>query len=116
MDVAEDEGGAVEPGCLAEGGHVGGHVEVAVAELPVGVLVAGDGVHLHVDGEEVVAGVGAGGRDLVEEEAGVEALAVKAAVEVGEGEGDGVDLAGVDFGAEGVEGEEAAGFGHRCRE
>ena len=54
---------------------VGYQVEVAVAEFPVGIAVAGDRLHLHVDGEQVVAGMGADRVGVIEEEPGVEALA-----------------------------------------
>ena len=94
IDVAVDEGGAFLPTEAAEGGHVGDEVEVAVAEFPVGELVAGDGVHFGVGGEQVVAGVGAVAGDVVEEEPGVEALAHEAAVVIGEGGDDGVDVTG----------------------
>jgi hypothetical protein len=68
-------------------------VHVAVAELPVGEGVARHRLHLHVDGEEIVAGVAARACDLVHEHLGVEALAHEAAVVVGEARDHGLDLA-----------------------
>ena len=52
----------------AQGGEVGAHDEVAVAALPGRHRVAVDGVHVDVDGEQVVAALGAVRQDLVEEE------------------------------------------------
>ena len=79
---------------------VGVHGEVAVAAVPGGHRVAVDGVHLGVDGEEVVAALGAVLEDLVEEEAGGEPLALEPPLHVGEGQDDGVDLAARDEGAQ----------------
>ena len=91
--VAKDERGGLEPGDAAQRRKVGHHVEVAVAALPVGHLVAGDGIHLHVERQQVVAPLDrlpvAGG---VHEVLGVEALAHQPALHVGEGDDDGVDL------------------------
>ena len=69
-------------------------MEVTVAELPIGELVAGDRLHLHVDGEKIVAAVGTIGGAAFEEELGVEAFTHEAAVEIGEDHEDGVDLIG----------------------
>ena len=104
-DVAQHQRRAVEPVGGAQGGEVGNQVHVAVAELPVGEVVAGDRLHLHVGGEQVVAPVRAVGRHLVEEHAGVVALAHEPAVVVGEPDDDGVDGVGRHRVAQGVEGE-----------
>ena len=61
-DVAEHDRRSGRPAAAAQGGEVGDEVEVAVAALPVGVGVALDRFHLHVDGEQVVAGVASGRR------------------------------------------------------
>jgi len=103
VDIAVDEGGLGLPGGEAEGGEVGEEVEVAVAEFPVGEAVAGDGLHFGVGGEEVVAGVGAMGGDVIEEEGGVEAFAHESAVVIGEGGDDGFNGTGVDELLEGGE-------------
>src|SRR5207253_7671048 len=68
-------------------------VEVTVAELPAGEFVAGGRIHLHVDGEEVVAGMRPMLGDVVDEHLGVEALAQQPAVVVGKTYNDGLDLA-----------------------
>jgi hypothetical protein len=70
------------------------HLEVAVAALPRGHLVAADRVHLDVDGEQVVAGLGAVLGDHVEEVARGQPLALQAALHVAEREQDGVDRPG----------------------
>ncbi len=57
FEIAKDDGRCRKPIRYPEGVQVRHHVEVAVAELPVGVLVAGYRFHLHVDGQQVVAGV-----------------------------------------------------------
>ena len=90
--VAEHHRGAVEPRADAHRRQVRHEVDVAVPAGPVAEAVALDRFHLHVDGEEVVAGVGAAG-GVVEEESGVETLAHQPAVEIGEGDDDGVDRA-----------------------
>ena len=68
-------------------------MDVAVAALPVREPVARDRLHLHVDGQQVVAGVAAVRERVLEEEVRVEALAHEAPVVVGEDDEDGVDLA-----------------------
>ena len=72
-------------------------LHVAVAALPRGDRVAVDGVHVDVDAEQVVAALGAVARAThVEEVAPVQPLALQPALHVGEGDDDGVDLAGLD--------------------
>ena len=71
---------------------VGDHRHVAVAALPRRDRVAVDGVHLDVDGEQVVAALGAVLGELLDEEPGRRALADEAALHVGERDDDGVDL------------------------
>ena len=114
LHVAEHEGGLVEPARDAQRRQVGHQVDVAVAELPVGELVARHRLHLHVDGEQVVAGVAAVRRDLVEEHLGVEALAHQAAVVVGEAGEHGLDLALRHHALQLLQRQHAAGFIHRC--
>jgi hypothetical protein len=93
LHVAQHERGLLQPAGDAQRGEVDHHVHVAVAELPVGERVAGDRLHLHVDGEQVVAGVAAVLGDLLDEHLGVEALAHQAAVVVGEAGDHGLDFA-----------------------
>ena len=54
-----------QPGNHSQGAHVGRHHHVAVARLPTRHSVSVDGVHLHIDREQVVAAFGAVGRDLL---------------------------------------------------
>ncbi len=106
------------PSCHGHGPQrveVGLHLEVAVAALPRGHRVAVDGVHLDVDGEQVVARLGAVLDDLVEEVARGQALALQAALHVGQRQQDGVDLAGVDLRAQLVEGHRSRHTPHQCR-
>ena len=90
-------------GMSAQRVEVGLHLEVAVAALPRRHRVAADGVHLDVDGEQVVAGLGAVLGDLVEEVRRGQPLALQAALHVGEREQHGVDLAAADRRAQLVE-------------
>ncbi len=90
--VAQHEGGPVGPGRRAQGGQVGDKMEIAVAPLPVGVAVAGHRLHLHVDGQQVIAAVGAVADGIVDEEAGVESFAHRSTEMIGEGHDHRVDL------------------------
>ena len=75
-------------------GEVGHEVDVAVAELPAGELVAGHRLHLHVDGEQVVAAVRAVGGDVARRRSPAsKRLPTEPAVVVGEPDDHGVDLA-----------------------
>ncbi len=101
VDEAERRGG--QPRHRHQGGEVGRHHEVAVAARPRGHGIAVDRVHLHVDGQQVVAGLGAVGDDLVEKEARVHALALQPSLHVGQAQQHRVDAAVGDLRAELVE-------------
>ncbi len=96
-EVTDDDGRGIAPSGRAKRAHVGHEMEVAVAERPVGVVVAGNGFHLDVDREEIIAGVAAVGRGVIEEEATVEPLSHEPTVVIGEGDDHRVDLAGFDL-------------------
>ena len=100
MCIAHHECGTVGPPAGADAGRVGDHVEVAVAALPAGVGIPLDRIHLHVDGEQIVAGVAAICERAVQEELGVVPFAHQAPVVIGERQHDGVDPAGLDLDAE----------------
>ncbi len=70
--------------------------EVAVAALPRRHRVAVHGVHLDIDGEQVVAPLGTVLDDLVDEVPGGQSLALQPALHVCEGDDDRVDGAGID--------------------
>ena len=72
---------------------VGGHHHVAVTGLPAGDGVAVDGVHVDVDGQQVVAAFGAVLGDVVDEQPRRDPLAGEPALHVGEGHDHRVDLA-----------------------
>ncbi len=57
LQVAQHDGRSVEPTGVPQRAQVGHEVKVAVTLLPVGKFVARDRLHLHVDGEQVIAGV-----------------------------------------------------------
>jgi hypothetical protein len=97
-EIAQHQRGAFLPGDAAQRRHVGDHRMIAIAGFPARRLVAGHRLHLHVDGQEVVAAVcfvlGA-----VEEVLDVEPLADQAALHVGVRGDHRIDLArlGGDF-------------------
>ena len=95
-DVGEAHRGPLLPGDQPQRAEVRAHHEVAVAALPGGHREALDRRHVDVDGEQVVAPLGAVLGDLVEEVVRDEALAHQAPLHVGDGEEDGVDLATLD--------------------
>ena len=100
-DVAEDERRPFQPRNPPQRVQVGLEEEVAVAPLPVGDRIPGDGVHLHVEREQVVAALDAVLGDLAfEEELPVHALPHEAALHVGEGDDDRVDRAALDLGSQ----------------
>ncbi len=117
-DVAQHERGAVEPGDPAQRPHVGDDPEVTVAPFPVGHLVARDGIHLHVEREQVVAPLDTVLDHVREEVLRLDALAEQATLHVGERGDDGVDRSFADLLAQVVEREHpgrsagAAGAGH----
>jgi hypothetical protein len=101
LHVAEHERRPLEPGDPAEGGQVRPDVEVAVALLPARERIAGHGVHLHLEREQVVAPLHPVLRvHLVEEELGLETLAHQPPLHVGEGDDDRVDRTGFDLSAQ----------------
>src|SRR5438132_1588142 len=53
--IAQHERGRLEPWDAAQGSHVGMQVEVAITAVPVGDLVTRYRIHLHVEGQELVA-------------------------------------------------------------
>ncbi len=95
-EVGHQHRRALVPGDRAQGVEVGLHHEVAVAALPRRHLVAGDGLHVDVDREQVVAALGAVLDHLVEEVGSGQPLALEAPLHVGDRQQDGVDLAVLD--------------------
>src|SRR6185295_8123816 len=76
LQVAHDQDGSLVPWDRPNRVEVGLHLEVAVAGSPRRHLVALDRVHVDVDGEQVVAALGAVMSDLVKEMARGQALAL----------------------------------------
>jgi hypothetical protein len=109
--VAEHQGGAVQPRDPAQGREVRPDREVAVAELPRRRRIAWDRLHLHVDGEQIVAGMHLV-RRLLDEEAPAHALADQPALHVGEAHQHGVDRSRGDLLVQCVE-VEIAGHGRQ---
>ena len=99
-DVGQAHDGPLLPGHRAQRVEVGAQHEVAVAALPGEHRIAADGRHVDVHAEQVVAALGAVLGDLGEEVAGGQALALQAALHVGQREQHRVDRAAVDPGAQ----------------
>ncbi len=96
VDVADDHGRLLEPRAEPERREVGDHLEVAVAGLPARVLVAGQRLHLHVDRQQVEAGVEPFlAEHLLQEEVREHPLPLEASLQVREHAQDRVDLTGV---------------------
>ena len=104
LDVGQAQRGALVPRRAAQRVEVGLEHEVAVAALPARHRVAVDGVHVDVDGEQVVAALGAVADHRLQETARGQALALQAPLHVGQRQQDGVDVACRDLGLQLVEG------------
>ena len=72
-----------------------------------------DGVHVHVDREQVVAALGAVLQDVVEEVLRIQPLALQPPLHVGERDDDRVDLTPLDLGTQLVETEQGFAVSHR---
>ena len=96
-EVADDQGSAGLPGDGTDGGEVRTHLEVTEAGVPIGDAVAVHGLHLDVDGEEVVAAMGSLLGHLIEEERCDEAFTDEPADHVRDGDNNRIDRAGFDF-------------------
>jgi hypothetical protein len=107
-DVGEDQRRALEPGCLHQRRKVRADGEIAIAFLPARGGVAGDGFHVDVVGEQIVAAMGFG-HGAFEEELALEALADQPALHVREAAEHGIDGAAGDVGAERIQ---RVGCGH----
>jgi hypothetical protein len=90
-DVGDAQRGRLLPRHQAQRVEVRAHHEVAVAAGPRGHREAIDRRHVDVDGEQVVAALGAVLGDLLEEVARGQALAHQAPLHVGDREQDRVD-------------------------
>ncbi len=109
LDVAEDERGRLVPGHAAQRPEVWLEPEVAVASLPARHRVAGDGIHLHLEREQVVAAFDLVARvQFLEEELGVQPLAHQPSLHVGEGRDHRVDRARLDVRPQLLQGQHAA--------
>jgi hypothetical protein len=94
--VAEDERRLLEPRDAPERADVAHRVEVLVAGLPARQPVAGQRVHVDVDGEQVGARVHPRAAHLVQVEARGDTLPHESPLQVGKGDQDRVDLAVAD--------------------
>ena len=92
--VGHHQGGAREPRDQPQGGEVGRHHHVAVAGLPAGDGVAVHGVHVDIDGQQVVAAFGAVRSDVLDEQPRRHPLTGEPALHVAERDDDGVDVTG----------------------
>ena len=92
-EVGHHQRGAGQPRDAAQRGEVRRHHHVAVAGLPARHGVSVDGVHVDVDGQQVVAAFGAVRGDVVDEQPRRDPFAGQPALHVGEGDDHGVDVA-----------------------
>ena len=83
-EVGHHQRGAGQPRQQPQRGEVRRHHHVAVAGLPARHRVAVDGVHVDVDGQQVVAALGAVRGDVVDEQPGRDPFAGQPALHVGE--------------------------------
>jgi hypothetical protein len=98
--VGEHERRRLQPGDPPQRRQVGHEPEVAVAALPARDLVARNGVHLHLEREQVVAALDPVLDGVVEEELRLQALSEQATLHVREGDDDRVDRAALDLAAQ----------------
>ena len=96
VHIAEDDRRLLQPARLPQRFQIGREMEIAVATLPIGEAITGDGLHLHVGGQEIIAGVRALSRGLGDKVLGVQSLAQQPAIMIAEGEDHRVDLVGGD--------------------
>ena len=96
VHVAEDERRLRQPRQEPPRGEVRDQLHVAVPALPRGELEPGQGLHLHVHGEEIDAGVHPVGEHVIEEIAAHDALAHEPAEAVGEHREHGIDVTPTD--------------------
>ena len=92
FDITEDQSGAVGPASATQGRGVWHQVKIAVATVPVRKLVTLDWLHVHVDRQQIVAGMGAVCQARFQEEASVETFAEEPSIVIGETHDDGVYL------------------------
>ena len=92
--VGHHHRGAGQPRQQPQCREVGCHHHVAVAGLPARDGVTVDGVHVDVDGEQVVTTLGAVRGDVLDEQPGRHPLAGQPALHVAERDDDGVDVTG----------------------
>jgi len=80
--VAQYHRGARQPGGPPQRSEIGHAVEIAIAGLPAGVLIAGDDIHFHITGQQVVAGVHAIVGHMIHKEVAGDPLAHQTAVHI----------------------------------
>jgi hypothetical protein len=90
-EIGDANGGAVLPGDDPQRVEIGLHQEVAVTALPRGHRKPGDGRHVDVDGEQVVAALRAVLSNVIDEVLGDEALSHQTPLHVRDREKNGVD-------------------------
>ncbi len=104
QQIAGHKRSAVQPGRDAKSRQVGKHVNVTITSLPIRELVSRDGVHLHVGGEKIIAGMRS--RLIIfQEKPRIQPLSERAAIEIGEGQQHRVDARFVDHGPKFVHGQ-----------
>jgi len=83
--VAEDQRRLFEPGDPPEGAEIGEAAEILVAGVPARQAKTWQRLHVHIDGEQIRAGVDSVPLDVIQEVMARHPLAQQAALYVGEG-------------------------------
>ena len=111
LEVGEAQRGRRVPWDETQRVEVGAHRKVPIPALPRRHLVTVDGIHLDVDGEQVVAPLGAVLSNLLQEVLGGQTLALQPALHIAHREQHGVDFASMDLLAKVLEGQRWFGHG-----
>ena len=101
VKIDHAKGRARRPWQTAQRAQIGLHHIIAIARRPARRLIALHGIHLDIRGQKVIAAMGFIG--VFDEMRGVKALAHQAALHIDKGDHDGVDLARLNGGFQGLE-------------
>ena len=93
LHIGETQRRAFKPRHRPQRRQIGLEHEVAVARLPAGQGEARDRGHLHIDREQVVAGLGSVRGNLIDKGLGIETLTLQATLHIGHRQHHGIDLA-----------------------
>ena len=110
--ITDNQSRSLQPVDNTQGIEVRHEVEITVAFLPVGEFIPSNRLHLHVDGQQISAGMGPAVDRVVQKEIGVHPFAEKTPVEVGKYDLNGVDAPVPDHAGHLFTGQYSRCFGH----